>query len=91
MNPNNGRKPVGTIRGNVVLPKLALPDGLSALIVPSGDLAIYEAAPDLFCALKAMVSIYDGVRDALTCQRVMSKLATADAAIAEADRRRVTR
>jgi hypothetical protein len=44
-----------------------------------------EAAPDLLAALKAMVAIYDGVRDVLICKTVIDTLARADAAIKKAE------
>lgn len=46
---------------------------------------LIAAAPDVLAALKAMVASYDGLRDALTCQAVIAKLAAADAAIAKAE------
>lgn len=42
---------------------------------------------DLLDALKGMVAIYDGVRDALWSKSVIAKLAASDAAIAKAEGR----
>ncbi len=48
---------------------------------------LLAAAPELLDSLKAMVSIYDGVRDAVMSQSILDKLATADAAIDRAEGR----
>jgi hypothetical protein len=46
---------------------------------------LIAAAPELLSALKAMVASYDGIRDGLTSNVVLEKLAAADAAIAKAE------
>lgn len=46
---------------------------------------LIAAAPELLAALKAMVASYDDLRDVLTCDVVIQKLARADAAIQKAE------
>ncbi len=67
-------KDIGTLR-----------DANGTLRNANADLhTVLKTLPELISALKDMVSIYDGLRDVVTSESILAKLAAADAVIAKA-------